>query len=283
MNDVGADTRGSMLLRQHHRGISGAPARDQDIQRFRRSGAGENMVFDLRDMTGRPGNQPIGFLRRVSRRIGVNLVLNAKVVVHLMLISIALRDSVPAVESRLMRGYFGIGIEGVSKAINVGNLVRSAHALGASFVFTVAANYDVATSQSDTSDTTTQVPFYPFDSIESMRLPDGCALVGIELNDRAIDLPSFRHPRRAAYVLGMERVGLSDAMIECCDHLIKIPTRFSLNLATAGGIVMYDRMLSMQRFADRPVMVGGRPQPLPEHEFGTPVIRRPAEKSEGRQ
>ena len=82
-----------------------------------------------------------------------------------MLISIALRDSVPAVESRLMRGYFGIGIEGVSKAINVGNLVRSAHALGASFVFTVAANYDVTTSQSDTSDTTTQVPFYPFDSI----------------------------------------------------------------------------------------------------------------------
>ena len=124
----------------------------------------------------------------------------------------------PNVESLTMRGYFGIGIEGVSKPINVGNLVRSAHAFGASFVFTVAANYDVSDSASDTSDTPSEVPFYPFDNIESLRIPEGCALVGIEIDDRAINLPSFRHPRRAAYVLGMERVGLSTDMIKCCDH-----------------------------------------------------------------
>jgi tRNA G18 (ribose-2'-O)-methylase SpoU len=173
-----------------------------------------------------------------------------------------------------MRGYFGVGMEGVSKPMNVGNLVRSAHAFGASFVFTVAANYDVADSAADTSDTAAQVPFYPFASIESMRLPDGCALVGIELDDRAVDLPSFRHPRRAAYVLGMERLGLSDAMIECCDYLVKIPTKFSLNLATTGGVVMYDRMLSMRRYPDRPVVPGGAVEPLPEHVFGTPVMRK---------
>lgn len=158
--------------------------------------------------------------------------------------------------------------------MNVGNLVRSAHAFGASFVFTVAANYDIANSGSDTSDTSAQVPFYPFDSMDSMRLPAGCALVGIEIDDTAIDLPSFRHPRRAAYVLGMERIGLSDAMIECCDHIVKIPTKFSLNLATTGGIVMYDRLLSMGRFSDRPVMAGARPEPLPAPVFGTPVIGR---------
>ena len=28
-----------------------------------------------------------------------------------------------------MKGYFGIGIEGASKMMNMGNLVRSAHAL----------------------------------------------------------------------------------------------------------------------------------------------------------
>ena len=180
-----------------------------------------------------------------------------------------------------MRGYFGIGIEGVSKPINVGNLVRSAHAFGASFVFTVAANYSVADSVSDTSDTPGQVPLYPFDTIESMLLPEGCALIGIEIDDRAIDLPSFRHPRRAAYILGMEHVGLSAEMTECCDHLIKIPTKFSLNLATTGGIVMYDRMLSMRRFADRPVMAGATPEPLPEPVFGRPVFRRAIVKTEG--
>tara|TARA_R110000868_G_scaffold11116_7_gene54467 strand:- start:4703 stop:5248 length:546 start_codon:yes stop_codon:yes gene_type:complete len=173
-----------------------------------------------------------------------------------------------------MRGYFGIGIEGVSKPMNVGNLIRSAHAFGASFVFTVAANCDLSDSPADTSDTPAQVPFYPFDSIESMRLPEGCALVGIEIDDTAVDLPSFRHPRRAAYVLGMERIGLSPAMVACCDHLVKIPTKFSLNLATTGGIVMYDRMLSARSFANRPVMPGGATEPLAEHVFGTPVIGR---------
>ena len=39
-----------------------------------------------------------------------------------------------------MRGYFGIGAEGISKPMNLGNLIRSAHAFGASFVFLVDAH-----------------------------------------------------------------------------------------------------------------------------------------------
>lgn len=187
-----------------------------------------------------------------------------------------LRDSPPAVESATMRGYFGIGVEGVSKPINVGNLIRSAHAFGASFVFTISANCDLTDSPADTSNMAAQVPVYPFSSLESMRLPKGCALVGIEIEERAVELPSFRHPRCAAYVLGMERAGLSPELSACCDHLVKIPTQFSLNLATTGGIVMYDRMLSMRNFANRALMAGGEPLPLPEHQFGMPVIRRAA-------
>ncbi|MEE8144119.1 MAG: TrmH family RNA methyltransferase, partial [Kiloniellales bacterium] len=34
-----------------------------------------------------------------------------------------------------MRGYFAIGVEGISKPMNLGNLLRSAHAFGASFFF----------------------------------------------------------------------------------------------------------------------------------------------------
>ncbi len=37
-----------------------------------------------------------------------------------------------------MRGYFSIGIEGVSKAGNMGNLIRTAHGFGAAFVFTIS-------------------------------------------------------------------------------------------------------------------------------------------------
>lgn len=178
-----------------------------------------------------------------------------------------------------MRGYFGIGVEGVSKEMNVGNLFRSAHAMDASFVFTLAANYTPSEGgQSDTSKALGQTPFYRFDDLESMRLPDGCALVGVEMDENAVELPSFRHPRRAAYVLGMERGSLTPELVACCDHLVKIPTRFSLNLATAGAIVMYDRMLSMGRFADRPVTPGGKVEPLPPPVFGEPVVKRKQRK-----
>lgn len=173
-----------------------------------------------------------------------------------------------------MRGYFGIGVEGLSKPMNAGNLFRSAHAFGAHFSFTVAAAFDPDILKSDTSVSAEQVPFYAFDTVESMRLPAGCALVGVELHDEATELPSFRHPRRAAYVLGMERGNLSPTLIECCDHIVKIPTQFSLNVATAGAIVMYDRVLSMGRFADRPVASGQKPDPLPAPVFGEPVWKK---------
>ena len=37
------------------------------------------------------------------------------------------------------RGYFAIGAERTSKALNLGNLMRSAHGFGAAFTFTVGA------------------------------------------------------------------------------------------------------------------------------------------------
>ncbi len=79
----------------------------------------------------------------------------------------------------------------------------------------------------------------------------------MELLEDAADLPSFRHPLRAAYVLGPERSGLSPAMLAQCRHVVRIPTRFALNLAVAGAIVLYDRLIQHGRFADRPVGSGG--------------------------
>lgn len=173
-----------------------------------------------------------------------------------------------------MRGYFGLGVEGITKAYNVGNVFRSAHAFGASFVFTVSAIYQrQAGGLSDTSKSVDQMPFYEFPDIDAMTLPKGCALVGVELDDTSIELPSFRHPQNAAYILGSERMGLSQPMIERCDHLIKIPTRFSLNVGIAGVVVMYDRLISLGRFPARPVTPGGPTESLPEHVHGGPLLR----------
>ena len=172
------------------------------------------------------------------------------------------------------RGYFGIGVEGISKPMNLGNLFRSAHAFGASFGFTINAHYSLKSAKSDTSLTPDSVPFYQHDHPNQLVLAAGCELVGVELVDRAIDLPSFRHPRCAAYVLGPERGQLSEQLVTRCSKIVRIPTRFCINVATAGAIVMYDRLTSSGRFGDRPVTANGPASISPVHVYGGPLRRR---------
>lgn len=157
-----------------------------------------------------------------------------------------------------MRGYFAIGAEGISKPMNLGALMRTANAFGASFVFSVDAEHKVRDAyRSDTSKSFEHVPYYQWDTIGDMALPRGCQLVGVELTDDAVVLPSFRHPAAAAYVLGREKGDLTPEMLARCDHVVKIPTRFCINVSLAGALVMYDRHLSMGGHAPRPIMPGG--------------------------
>ena len=169
-----------------------------------------------------------------------------------------------------MRGYFGIGVEGISKPMNFGNLARSAHGFGASFIFTVAPAKAIGAPESDTTKSQDHLPWYSYKDVAEMQLPDDCRLVGVELTPDAIELPSFRHPAKAVYVLGPEGGSLSQEMIDRCEFTVKIPMDFCINVAMAGAIVMYDRMRSMGRFAERPVAAGGPSQPLKPHVHGKP-------------
>jgi tRNA G18 (ribose-2'-O)-methylase SpoU len=158
----------------------------------------------------------------------------------------------PSVSSR-GRGYFAIGAERISKSLNLGNLMRSAHGFGASFTFTIGATYQALEARADTSKGAQHLPHYNWAGIAEMKLPQGCRLIGVELLDGATDLPSFRHPQRAAYVLGPENGSLSPELLARCDHVVKIPTSFCINLAMAGAIVMYDRVRLLGRFEARPL------------------------------
>ncbi|MGH9810165.1 MAG: RNA methyltransferase, partial [Terriglobia bacterium] len=142
----------------------------------------------------------------------------------------------------LPRGYFAIGAERISKSLNLGNLMRSAHAFGASFTFTIGAAYQALEARADTSKGREHLPHYEWAQAADLKLPEDCRLVGVELLDNAVDLPSFRHPQRAAYVLGPEQGTLSDELLARCDHVVRIPSGFCVNVAMAGAIVMYDRV-----------------------------------------
>ena len=68
------------------------------------------------------------------------------------------------------RGYFGIGVEGISKPMNFGNLSRSAFGFGASFVFTVSPGKYIGKPPSDTTRSMDHMPWYTFDTVDEMRL-----------------------------------------------------------------------------------------------------------------
>ncbi len=138
-------------------------------------------------------------------------------------------------------GFFGIGILNNSDEINIGTLWRSAYLLGASFIFTV--NKKHKHQGSDITKTWTRIPLYHFKTFDELKehLPYSTRLVAIEMAEAAIPLSEFEHPDRAIYLLGNEISGLPSQILKECQSLIKLPGEYSLNVAVAGSIVMYDR------------------------------------------
>lgn len=142
------------------------------------------------------------------------------------------------------RGYFGVGIIGGKSPENLGGLWRSAHAFGADYLFTVGARYRRRCC-TDTSDATKHVPLFEFDTFAEF-MAHGCPanveIVGVELAPTAKPLVGFKHPERAVYALGAEDRGLTANVLERCDRIVQIPGSHCLNVATAGSIVLYDRI-----------------------------------------
>lgn len=143
----------------------------------------------------------------------------------------------------MSRGYCAIGIEHTKIATNVGTLWRSAHCLGADFMFTVGKRYK--SQPSDTTKAWKTLPLWHFDSINELvsHSPLDCPIIGVELSDQAHQLESYVHPDRAIYLLGAEDSGLSDAALSHCSNLVQFQSKFCLNVASAGIVVLYDRQV----------------------------------------
>lgn len=141
----------------------------------------------------------------------------------------------------LEQGYFGIGIMNGKTPENLGVLWRSAQNMGASFIYTIGNRY--SKQACDTHKAVGAMPYYHYDTFEEFYkfLPKSAVLIGVELDDRAVPLETFEHPRRCVYLLGAEDHGMTREAIDKSHFLVKFNTRLSVNVAVAGSIVMYDR------------------------------------------
>lgn len=144
----------------------------------------------------------------------------------------------------MTRGYFEIGTYHPKTETNLGTLWRSAFQLGASGIFTIGHRWPDRQS-SDTYKSYRHVPYRKYDTLQSLadHLPYDCRIVGIEIGGQF--LSNFCHPERCIYLLGAEDHGLSREAISLCHHVVSIPAvrSASFNVAVAGSIVMYDRVV----------------------------------------
>lgn len=150
------------------------------------------------------------------------------------------------------RGYFGIGVVNLKYECNIGTLMRSAHSMGACFVFVVGRRYKQQAS--DTTKAWRHLPLYHYLSVDDLvaGLPYDCRIVGVEFpHDKARPLGNYVHPERCVYLLGAEDNGLTGKALSLCHELIYIPCHECLNVSVAGSIVLYDRVNKRGSFSIR--------------------------------
>lgn len=140
--------------------------------------------------------------------------------------------------------YFEIGVFNPRRDVNIGTLWRSAYQLGAAGIFTIGQPYRRQTS--DTALTPYQIPLRNYPGMEAFLAarPVGAVLVGVEMGGQP--LAGFQHPACALYLLGAEDGGLPPGVLEVCNAVVAIEAvnQASYNVAVAGSIVMYHRLIS---------------------------------------
>ena len=139
-------------------------------------------------------------------------------------------------------GFFGIGIMNNVNGLNIGTLWRSAYIMGASYIFTIDKKYKK--QMSDVTHTWKKIPLYHYKNFDDFyeNQPAATRIIAVELDDEAVMLDQFEHPAQACYLLGNEQAGLAPKILRRCHGIVKLPGHFSLNVAVAGSIVMYDRV-----------------------------------------
>lgn len=137
-----------------------------------------------------------------------------------------------------MRGYAAVGLWHPNYPNNVGGVLRAAHCFDVSAVF-----IDTPRFKDDPMNVTKahrHIPTFIGD-ILALR-PYDCSLVVVERYKDAVSLVSFKHPHRSLYVFGPEDGSVGHELIEVAQHIVVVPSLFSLNLAATVNVVLYDRM-----------------------------------------
>jgi tRNA(Leu) C34 or U34 (ribose-2'-O)-methylase TrmL len=135
-------------------------------------------------------------------------------------------------------GYAAIGLHNPRNPLNVGAALRAASCFGVSLVALTGRSYKV--QRTDTARTHLRIPILHTENLRDV-IPYGCVPVAVERRPGALSLPDYSHPDRAFYIFGPEDGTLGPDILDWCRDVVEIPSLYSLNLAAAVNVALYDR------------------------------------------
>lgn len=135
----------------------------------------------------------------------------------------------------------GMGVFQLKTRYNYGSLFRTAQLMDVDFLFLIGTRFKKQSS--DTMCSYRHIPVYEYNDFQDFQKhrPYNVPLVGVEMTKNSQNIISYKHQKNAIYLLGAEDNGLSRECINHCQEIIRLPGEFSMNVAVACSIVLYDR------------------------------------------
>lgn len=127
--------------------------------------------------------------------------------------------------------------------VNLSRIVRAAGCCGISRIIACGnAKVDPKIARLEQTEVTVETRRSMPPVLKKLR-DDGYQIVGLEQTTKSESLHGFEFERRTAIVVGNERQGLTDDVLEQLDRVCEIPVYglpYSYNVATATAIAMYE-------------------------------------------
>jgi tRNA G18 (ribose-2'-O)-methylase SpoU len=107
-----------------------------------------------------------------------------------------------------------------------------------------------------------------YDALVPMRMmaSRGYQIAAMETADDAVDIFDWQPRWPVCVVFGNEVDGVGDALLPACDVKVRLPMRgvkYSLNVATAGGVVLYELLRKYRRLHEARQAAAGHPGLIP--------------------
>jgi len=166
---------------------------------------------------------------------------------HQGVVAFAATEKYVSLEEVLLGARMLVVLDGVEDPHNLGAVIRSAHAAGASAVViperrAAPLTETVAKASAGTLSLIPVVRVGNLNRTLELLKQKGFWIYG--LDERGTEIYSdVSYPEQAAIVLGAEGHGLHEQVRKHCDHLVRIPMAgkiASLNVSVTAGIVLFD-------------------------------------------